>query len=113
MSEMTENVKNYLQLRIDLMMLKLTGKAAQLVSSLMLTVIFFILFLLLTVFISLAFIFWYKENIGSGWAACLIITGFYLLVGLIIYLLRTKLFVNPILIQLSKAILEEDHEHEI
>jgi TRAP-type C4-dicarboxylate transport system permease small subunit len=112
-SEIAENVRNYVQLRIDLLMLKLTEKLAKLVSHLLITVIFFIIFVLLTFFISLAFIFWFKDYIGPAWAGCLIIAGFYLVVGFIIYLLRTRLFVNPVVAQLSKILLEEEDEDEI
>jgi hypothetical protein len=112
-SEITENVKEYIQLRLDLLMLKITEKATKLLSYLLISIVFFILIILITFFISLAFIFWFKENIGPGWTACLITAVFYLIVGWVIFMMRTKLFVNPLLDQLSKTFLEEEHEHEI
>ena len=112
-SEIAENVKNYVQLRIDLLMLKITGKLSKLLSHLLITVIFFIIFILLTIFISLSFIFWFQDYIGPAWAGCLFITGFYLVVGLIIYQFRTKLFVNPVIAILSKILLEDEDEDEI
>jgi hypothetical protein len=111
-AEMTEQVKTYVQLRIDLFKLSLTEKLATLTTTLLISIIFFIVFLFFTLFLSLAFIFWYKEYVGTAWAGSLIVAGFYILIGIVVFLLRDRLFLNRIVTQISKILLEEEEENE-
>jgi hypothetical protein len=110
-SSMTENVKDYINLRIDYIKLLLTEKIARLASYFMISVIFFILGMFLILFISLAFIFWYGDEIGPTFMGALIVIGFYVALGLAIYLMRYKLFINPMVKHLAKIIMEEENEN--
>ena len=112
-ADMTDQVRNYVRLRIDLFKLDLTEKLATLTTTLLISIIFFIVFLFFTLFLSLAFIFWFKEYVGAAWAGALIVAGFYILIGIIVFIIRDKLFLNRIVIQISKILLEEEEEHEI
>jgi uncharacterized membrane protein YqjE len=112
-AELTDQVKNYVQLRIDLFKLNLTEKLATLTTTLLISIIFFIVFLFFTLFLSLAFIFWFKDYVGAAWAGSLIVAGFYILVGIVVFLLRDKLFLNRIVVQISKILLEEEEENEL
>jgi uncharacterized membrane protein YqjE len=111
-AEMTEQVKTYVQLRIDLFKLSLTEKLSTLTTTLLISIIFFIVFLFFTLFLSLAFIFWYREYAGAAWMGSLIVAGFYILIGIVVFLLRDKLFLNRIVTQISKILLEEEEENE-
>jgi hypothetical protein len=111
-AELTDQVKAYVQLRIDLFKLNLTEKLATLTTTLLISIIFFIVFLFFTLFISLAFIFWFKEYVGAAWAGSLIVAGFYILLGIVVYLLRDRLFLNRVVVQISKILLEEEEENE-
>ena len=111
-SELSENVKDYINLRLDLLKLTVTEKMASIGSFFLVTVIFFILFLFVLMFFSLAFIFWFRDYIGTAYAGALIIAGVYIIAGMIIFLLRKKLFINPFVEQLSKILMEETSEHE-
>jgi hypothetical protein len=111
-AEMTEQVKTYVQLRIDLFKLSLTEKLATLTTTLLISIIFFIVFLFFTLFLSLAFIFWFREYAGAAWVGSLIVAGFYILIGIVVFLLRDKLFLNRIVTQISKILLEEEEENE-
>jgi len=108
---MTENVKDYVNLRIDYIKLLLTEKIARMASFFLLSVIFFILGMFLLLFISFAFVFWYGEEIGPTFVGALIIVGFYIVTGLTIYGMRNKLFVNPMVKKLAKIIMEEEDEN--
>ena len=112
-AELTDQVKNYIQLRIDLFKLNLTEKLATLTTTLLISIIFFIVFLFFTLFLSLAFIFWFKDYAGAAWVGSLIVAGFYILLGIVVYLLRDKLFLNRVVVQISKILLEEEKENEI
>jgi hypothetical protein len=112
-AELTDQVKNYVQLRIDIFKLALTEKLAILTTTLLISIIFFIVFLFFTLFLSLAFIFWFKEYAGDAWAGSLIVAGFYIIVGFVVFLLRDRLFLNRVVTQISKILLEEEEENEV
>lgn len=111
-SELSENVKDYIKLRLDLLKLTVTEKMASIGSFFLVSVIFFILFLFILMFFSLAFIFWFRDHIGAASTGALIIAGVYIIIGIVIFLLRNKLFINPLVERLSKILMEETSEHE-
>ncbi len=110
-SSLTENVKDYINLRIDYIKLVFTEKIAKLASYLLISVIFFILANFLLLFISFAFVFWYGEEVGPTSVGALIVVAFYFVVGMLIYWLRHQLFINPMIKRLAKIIMEDDDEN--
>ena len=110
-SSLTENVKDYVNLRIDLVKLILTEKIAKLASFFLIAVIFFILAMFLLLFLSLAFVFWFSDQIGPAWLGALIITAVYILGGVLIYINRHRFFINPLVSQLAKILMEEKDEN--
>jgi Putative Actinobacterial Holin-X, holin superfamily III len=110
--DLIDQVKNYVKLRINLFKLNMTEKMATLTTTLLISVIFFIIFLFFTLFLSLAFIFWFREYIGAAYIGALIVAGFYILLGIVVFLLRDKLFLNRVVTQISKILLEEENENE-
>lgn len=110
-SMLTENVKDYINLRIDLAKLILTEKIAKLASFFLIAVIFFILAMFLLLFLSMAFVFWFGE-IGPAWLGALIVTAVYILGGIFIYVRRHQVFINPLVSHLTKILLEEKDENE-
>ena len=109
-SSMTENVRDYVNLRIDYVKLILTEKIAKLASFFLVSVIFFILAMFLILFISFAFVFWFGEEIGPMYTGALIVVAFYFLIGLLIYGFRQKIFINPLVKHLAKILMEEENE---
>ncbi|MEI7981833.1 MAG: phage holin family protein [Bacteroidota bacterium] len=111
-SSLTENVKDYIDLRIDYIKLVLTEKIARLASFFLIAVIFFILAMFLLLFLSLAFVFWFGADIGPSWLGALIVTAVYVLGGMFVYVQRHKLFINPLVSHLTKILMEENDENE-
>lgn len=111
-NEMSENVKAYIQLKTDILKISLTEKLSLITSALLLSVIFFILFLLITMFISMAFIFWFRDHAGPLYVGAIIVAGFYLIVGVIVFFLRNRLFVDPLVSKISQILLEEDDDED-
>jgi hypothetical protein len=112
LSEMNDNVREYIRLRLNLLRMEFTEKATMLSSAIMMSILYFIIVVCILVFLSIAFIFAFREYIGPGWVAALIVAGVYILLGLLIYLLRYKLFIDPLATLLSKIILEETDDNE-
>jgi len=111
-SEISENIKEYILLKIDILKLTLTEKFARLASFVVIMLIFFVIFLFFSFFISLAFIFWFRDHAGPLYIGALIVAAFYLILGGMIYLLRNALFINPLVSQLSKILLEDPDDNE-
>ena len=111
-SMLTENLKDYVNLRIDLAKLILTEKIAKLASFFLIAVIFFILAMFLLLFLSLAFVFWFGDEIGPAWLGTLIITAVYIFGGVLIYLKRHQFFINPLVSNLTKILMEENDENK-
>ncbi len=111
-SMLTENVKDYVNMRIDLAKLILTEKIAKLATFFLIAVIFFILAMFLLLFLSLAFVFWFGKDLGPAWVGALIVTAFYIVSGILIYFQRHTLFINPLVSQLTKILMEEKDEND-
>jgi len=110
-SSLTENVKDYVNLRVDYVKLILTEKIAKLASFFLISVVYFILAMFLLLFLSLSFVFWYGDEIGPAFVGALIVTAFYIFIGVMLFLLRNKIFLNPLVTHLTKILMEgEDHE---
>ena len=111
-TELTESVKEYVQLRLDMFKLTLTEKMSRIFTFTIILMIFFILFNFIILFFSVAFILWFREHVGAAHWGAIIVAGFYVLLGILTWILRKQLFVNPVVTQISKILLEEEHENE-
>ncbi len=109
-TSLTENVKDYIDLRIDYLKLILTEKLSRLTAFFLIAVIFFILAMFLLLFLSLSFVFWFGEVTGASWLGALIVTAVYVVGGLFIYLMRYKMFINPLVTHLTKILMEDSDE---
>lgn len=106
----SDNVKAYIRLKTDFLKLTLTEKLSLIISALLVSIILFLVFLFISMFVSLAFIFWFRDHAGPLYAGALIVAGFYLLIGIIIFFMRNKLFIDPLVAQITKILLEEEDE---
>ena len=111
-NEISENVKSYISLKTDLLKLTLTEKLSLIISALLITIILFLVFLFISMFVSIAFIFWFRDHAGPLYVGALIVAGFYLIIGIVIFLLRNTLFIDPLVSQISKILLEEEDENK-
>ncbi len=82
--------------RINLVGLQLGKRmieyTAQLINLLLLAGIFSMILLML----SFAFVFWYGRSVGPYHHGFLIVSFFYLLIGILIFINRTRIFINPL-----------------
>lgn len=111
-SALSDHVKDYVNLRIDLAKIIITEKMARLGSFFLLAVIFFILAMFLLLFLSMSFVFWFGSAIGPAWLGALIITAMYVIGGAGIYAGRYVLFINPMVSHLTKILMEDNDENE-
>ena len=107
------DTREYLQLRLELFKLTATEKLAMVVSSLIISVIILFLVGLIVIFLSFAFIYWFGADVGPWCGGALIVAGFDILVGILVFIFRDPLFINPLVSKMSNIILEDDDDEEI
>jgi hypothetical protein len=106
--KLTENFKEYVNTRYDMVTLKVTQKTADIGSqsvAIILILLFASMFLL---FINLAAAFFISAIFKINYAGFFIVAGFYLLLSLILILFRKKLVVLPLRNLIVKKILNDE-----
>ncbi len=111
-SSLSGNVKGFIRLKLDLYKLMIVEAAAQLISSLMISLVVILLSMFFLFFLGLAFVYWYGEVAEHTYVGALIVTAFYLVVSIIVFIFRDKLFVNPLISKLTTAMHEEEHDED-
>jgi hypothetical protein len=113
LQEVAESLKNYFDQQIHYQKLKLGKKMGEV--SAYVTLFFIIGFLstLALIFLSFAFVWWYAgTHAGEMFIGYLIVTAFYALLIVLIYLLRFKIIFNPIRKLLGSILYDkEDDDH--
>jgi hypothetical protein len=106
--ELADTVKDYVNTRIESAKLSIAEKSSAVIANLvagLLVVTFFILFFL---FGSIAMAFGLGEWIGKTWSGFLIVSGFYLLVGIVVWIARVKIIQLPVMNALIKQLFGEE-----
>lgn len=110
LDETFENIKSYVNLQSELFRIIVFEKVAKVLTSVFtLIILVFVLFFLM-LFLSLAFVSWYESAGGSPTHGYLFAALFYFLIGLFIFLLSKRLFLNPMIKGFSDTAFEEDEE---
>jgi len=103
-----EHVKDYVQTRVDIAVLTVADKGTQAVSNAALYFMLLVITLFFLLFASVAAAFAISDLMDSRYAGFLIIAGIYLLVGLLIFVMRDKWVINPIVNGIIKKIFKKD-----
>lgn len=106
----TDRIKEYAQIRKELAILTAVDKGSRLFANLI-TDGLVVLFAVLTFFFgSLALGFYLSEVLGNTYAGFLVITGFYLLVSLIVYFTKDKYMEKAIINKIIAKFFKERNE---
>jgi len=89
-------IKKYFNLRIDMLAMHLSKKLYQGMSVFVLSAIVSFALLFFLFFASYSFIMWYSDYYGNSSTAAFIVSGFYLLIALIVFAFRKALIYNPL-----------------
>jgi len=104
------SIKSYIGLEIELFKLIVFEKVAKVLTSVFtLFILIFVLFFTM-LFLCLAFVEWYKTAGGTPTHGYLLVALFFFLVGLLVFLLSKRLFLNPMIKGFSNTAFEEDDE---
>jgi len=95
-NDLPEQIKSYLNNKVDLISLFAIKKIGQIIPPIVVGFIVAFTFLFFTFFISYSFIQWYADYVGNASTASLIVSGFYLLTTITVFVFRKQLIYNPI-----------------
>ncbi len=106
--KLTENLKEYVNTRYDLVTLKVTQKvadvSAQSIEFLLVATVISMFFF----FINMALGYYISSLLGNSYSGFFIISGFYLLVTIIFLIGKKKLLINPLRNRIIKKILSDE-----
>lgn len=91
-----EQIKKYINLRIDLLGLHVSAKLYSGLSVFILSAVVAFAVLFFLFFASYSFIMWYDDYYGNASTGAFIVSGFYLVVALFVFILRKPLIYNPL-----------------
>jgi len=110
LADTIDNIKEYINLRTELISLIFIEKASKIFSSVFMLIIFLQLLFFALLFLSLAFAAWINSIADSLVLGYLILAGFYLIIGLIIFLSRKKFFVDPMIKGFTETVYEKEDD---
>lgn len=109
--ELTEKVKEYVNIQVELIKLKATDKLSLFSADMALGIILALLAFLVIIFISFAAGFYLASVTGSNFAGFIIVGGIYLAAAIIITIYRKKLIIDPVRNRIIKQMLS-DEQHD-
>jgi hypothetical protein len=108
--ETIDNIKEYINLKTELVSLIFIEKASKIFSSVFMLIIFLQLLFFALLFLSLAFAAWLNSITDSMVLGYLILAAFYLIIGVIIFVSRKKFFVDPMIKGFTETVYEEEDD---
>jgi len=106
--KLTDNLKEYVNTRYDLITLKLTQKAADISSQIVAVILIGVVISMFLLFINIAMAFYLSSLLSNNYAGFFIVAGFYLLLTLIFIIGKKKLIITPIRNLIVKQILQDE-----
>jgi hypothetical protein len=107
-SKTIEGLKQYVNLKAELYSLIVIERTTKILARVIVLLILTMLMFFFLLFISFAFVHWFGATTGSNMIGYLIVAAFYLILGLMIYLMKKQLFLDPLLRGISSIFNEEE-----
>lgn len=103
-----ENVRAYIDMKVELYSLIMIERISKMLSKFLVAIVFIFFFFFFLMFISFGFITWFHRITGTSVIGWVIAAVFYLIIGLIIFFMSKKLFLNPMLKGFTEVLFEEE-----
>ncbi len=97
MKKYGEAIHDHINLRINLIGLQISKRLADFATNLISMVLLVGLLALVIIMLSFAFVFWYGSSVGPYHHGFLIVSLVYIMSGLMLYLFREKIIIDPFL----------------
>lgn len=103
-----DNVREYIDMKVELYSLIIIERISKMLSKFLVAIIFVFFLFFFFLFISMGFISWFHETTGTTLIGYVIAAVFYLIIGLVVFKLSKKLFLNPMLKGFTEVLFEEE-----
>ena len=101
------DLKKFLSLQYDYVRLTALEKLVVLLSTLAMAVVLLVLIACVLFYLSFALVFLISEAIGCLWGAYLIVSGLFVALTLVVYVMRRKLIIDPVSKFLTRLFLDK------
>jgi hypothetical protein len=109
---LTDHVKEYVNARVELTKLRIAEKTSLVLSDLIAATVVVLLFLFVLIFGSIAGAWALSDWIGKPYSGFLIVAGFYLVLGIIVWLVRGRFIRFPVMNAIIRLLHKKDEEEE-
>jgi len=106
--KLTDNLKEYVNTRYDIITLKLTQKVANISSQAIAVILIGMVMSMFLLFINIAIALYFSSLLNNNYAGFFIVAGFYLLITLIFIIGKKGLILTPIRNLIVKQILHDE-----
>jgi len=110
--ELAGNINNYVNNRIDAMKLTAAEKTSAVIANLVAGLIVATVFMFFIIFAGIALSLFLGDWIGRTWAGFLIVSGLYLLIGVVVWSGKEKIIRLPIMNALIKQLFGKEDEQD-
>lgn len=100
-------IKDWVETQVNIQKLRIVKTGSTIAGNLIWTIILLFLFTLLIIFLGVTLGFWFSALTGSYVKGFGIVTGLILLKILLLFLLRKKLFIEPAMRKMIRAIMQD------
>ena len=107
LSDLADSIKRYLQLRLNIIKLEVMEKTARVVSLTIAAVFLLLVFVLFLLFVSLAAAGLAGDLLNSQALGYLCVAGFYLLLLILLFVFRRRLFLGAVIKHMSEIFFED------
>jgi hypothetical protein len=108
--KITRSIRQFINLKAELYSLVVVERLAKILSHFIAALIFTFSVFFVTLFLSMGFVRWFETTTGEVFLGYLIVSAFYSLMALLAYIFRRRIFFEPMLKTLTKAIFEKEDE---
>lgn len=106
--ELTESLKSYVSTNLELIKYQGIERATVIIADLVINVLVGLMLLFFIFFISLWACFYISALFGDNYSGIAIVAGFYLLIGVIIFMVRKKMIIKPLRNKIIHNIFQKD-----
>jgi hypothetical protein len=106
--ELTENLKSYFSTNFELIKYQGIERSSVIIADLVSILLVGLILLFFVFFTSLWACFYLSTYFGNNYSGIAIVAGFYLLLGLLIFMVRKKLVVKPLRNKIIREMLQKD-----
>ncbi len=110
--ELAGHINEYVNIRVDTAKLEIAEKTSSVLANLLAGLIMGVVFLLFFLFVNFSIAYALAGWIGKTWAGFLVVAGFYLLIGTIVWVARQRILRIPIMNGISRLLFKKENEDE-